>query len=159
MEFNSPQSRFTANILGWRQQKKTNHSMPRTSRIIWFSALLTLSTLATVTADARGGFNPNCRVPSISLCPGCTVSIKIIVLQNRECQINYGSLGAMRGQTILVGARHGKYWAANETQTAYSPNNGYLGSDYFEARFSYELMNGSKASAVLKANVEVVPHL
>jgi hypothetical protein len=133
--------------------------MSATSRIILFSALLTLSALATVTANARGGFNPNCRVPSISLCPGCTVNIKIIVLQNRECQINYGSLGAMHGQTILVGARHGKYWAANETQTAYSPNSGYLGSDYFEARFSYDLMNGSTASAVLKANVEVVPHL
>jgi hypothetical protein len=133
--------------------------MPWTSRVIFHLALLALSVSAIESAKARGGFNPNCRVPSISLCPGCTVNVTIRVLQNRECEINYGSLGAMHGQTILVGAKHGKYWAANETKTAYSPNKGFLGSDYFETRFSYELMNGSMASAVLKANVEVVPHL
>jgi hypothetical protein len=133
--------------------------MPRISRMMFYLTLLALSVCTIESADARGGFNPNCRVPSISLCPGCTVSVTIKVLQNRECEINYGSLGAMHGQTILVSARHGKYWAANETKTAYSPNKGFLGSDYFETRFSYELMNGSMASAVLKANLEVVPHL
>jgi hypothetical protein len=133
--------------------------MPRTSRIVFYLALLTLSVSATELAEARVEFNPNCRVPSISLCPGCTVNVKITVLQNRECQINYGSLGAMHGQKILVSPKRGKYWAANETKTAYSPNKGFLGSDYFETRFSYELMNGSMASAVLKASVEVVPHL
>jgi len=133
--------------------------MPRTSRIVFCLALLAASASATGIAEARGGFNPNCHVPSISLCPGCTVNVKITVLQNRECQIKYGSLGAMHGQTILVNPKRGKYWAENETSTAYSPNKGFLGSDYFETRFSYELMNGSMASAVLKANVEVVPHL
>jgi hypothetical protein len=133
--------------------------MPRTPRIVFHLALLTLSVLAIESANARGGFNPNCRVPSIRLCPGCTVSVTITVLQDRECQINYGSLGAMHGQTILVSPKRGKYWADNETRTAYSPNKGFLGSDYFETRFSYENMNGSMASAVLKANVEVVPHL
>jgi hypothetical protein len=133
--------------------------MPWTRSIILYLAVLALSLCTIESADARGGFNPNCRVPSISLCPGCTVNVTIKVLQDHECTINYGSLGAMHGQTILVGAKHGKYWAANETKTAYSPNKGFLGSDYFETRFSYELMNGSTASAVLKANVEVVPQL
>lgn len=133
--------------------------MSRTSRIVFHLVLLALSVSATEFAEARGGFNPNCHVPSIRLCPGCTVNVRITVLQNRECQINYGSLGAMHGQQILIGPKRGKYWADNETKTAYRPNSGFLGSDYFETRFSYELMNGSMASAVLKANVEVVPHL
>ena len=132
--------------------------MQRTSRLIFSLALLTSSVSATAIAEARGGFNPNCRVPSISLCPGCTVNVKITVLQNRECEINYGSLGAMHGQTILISPKRGKYWAANETNTAYSPNKGFLGNDYFETRFEYELMNGKPASALLKAEVEVVPH-
>jgi hypothetical protein len=130
-----------------------------TSRIIFCLALLTLSGAATEFAEARGGFNPNCHVPRISLCPGCTVSVTITVLQNRECVIDYRSLGAMHGQTIMVNPKRGRYWAANESKTAYSPNKGFLGHDYFETRFSYELMNGSMASAVLKADVEVVPHL
>ena len=130
-----------------------------TSRIIFGLALLILSGSATEFAEARGGFNPNCHVPRIGLCPGCTVSVTITVLQNRECEINYRSLGAMHGQTIVVNPKRGRYWAANESKTAYSPNKGFLGRDYFETRFSYELMNGSMASAVLKADVEVVPHL
>jgi hypothetical protein len=140
-------------------RKKESFSMSRTSIIAFCLALLTLSGSATQFAEARGGFNPNCHVPSIRLCPGCTVNVRITVLQDRECRINYGSMGAMHGQTILVSPKRGKYWANNETSTAYSPNKGYLGNDYFEARFSYELMNGSMALAVLKANVEVVPHL
>jgi hypothetical protein len=48
--------------------------------------------------------------------------------------------------------------AANETSTAYSPNQDFLGQDYCETRFECELMNGSTASTVLKANVEVIPH-
>jgi len=128
------------------------------SRIVVCLTLLASTLSATGMADARGGFNPDCRVPSISLCPGCTVNIKIIVLQNHECHINYGSLGAMHMQKVLVGPKRGRYWAANETSTAYSPSRGFLGSDYFETRFEYEMMNGSLASAVLKAGVEVVPH-
>jgi hypothetical protein len=42
--------------------------------------------------------------------------------------------------------------------SAYSPGKGFLGSDYFETRFEYEMLNGSLASAVLKAGIEVVPH-
>jgi hypothetical protein len=133
--------------------------MRRTSPFVFSLALPTSSVSVTAIAEARGDFNPNCHVPSISVCPGCTVNVKITVLQNRECEIKYGSLGAMHGQTILVNPKRGKYSVANETSTAYSPNRGFLGSDYFETRFSYELMNGSMVSAVLKANVEVVPHL
>lgn len=132
--------------------------MSRTPIIVFCLSLLTLSAWATGPVMARGGFNPNCHVPRISLCPGCTISAKIVVLQDHECRINYGSLGPMRPQTILVSAKHGKYRADNETSTAYTPNKGFLGDDYFETRFSYELMNGSAASAVLKASVEVVPH-
>ncbi|WP_249136570.1 hypothetical protein [Bradyrhizobium tropiciagri] len=132
--------------------------MSRTSLLIFCLSLLVLSVSAADVAEARGGFNPNCRVPRISLCPGCTVVAKIIVLQDHECRIHYGSLGPMRPQTILVSPKRGKYWADNETSTAYSPHKGFLGADYFETRFSYELMNGSPASAVLKASVEVVPH-
>ena len=133
--------------------------MSRTSVVIFYFSLLTSSVSATELAQARGGFNPNCRVPSIRLCPGCTVNIKIAVLQNRECRINYSSFGAMRGQKIVVSPKRGKYWADNATSTAYSPNKGFVGNDYFETRFLYELMNGSTASAVLKASVEVVHHL
>ena len=133
--------------------------MPRTWTLMFYVLLLTLSVSAVELAEARGGFNPNCRVPSIRLCPGCTVTVNFTVLQNHECRIKYGSLGPMLGQKILVSPKHGKYWADNETSTAYSPSKGFLGSDYFETRFGYELPNGTKASAVLKASVEVVSHL
>jgi hypothetical protein len=132
--------------------------MPRTSIVIFWLSLLTLSISSVAPAEARGGLNPNCRVPRISLCPGCTAAVKIVVLQDHECRINYSSMGPMHDQKILVSAKHGKYWANNETSTAYSPSKGFLGDDYFETQFSYELMNGSPASALLKANVEVVPH-
>ena len=133
--------------------------MSRTSIVVFCLSWLALFMLPTGPAEARAGFNPNCRVPSISLCPSCTVTVKITVLQDHACHINYGSLGPMHGQKILVSPKRGKYWADNETSTAYNPNKGFLGSDYFEAQFSYELMNGKPASAVLKASVEVVPHL
>lgn len=68
-------------------------------------------------------------------------------------------MGPMHDQKILVGAKHGKYWADNETSTANRPDKSFLGDDYFETRFFHEMMNGSAASTVLKANVEVVPHL
>jgi hypothetical protein len=141
--------------------RATKESLPmsRTSLVIACILLLTLSAPATEPAQARDGANRGCRVPSISLCPGCTSDVKITVLQDHECRINYSSMGPMLGQKILVNPKHGKYWADNETSTAYSPSKGYVGSDYFEAEFSYELMNGSKASATLKANVEVVPHM
>jgi hypothetical protein len=132
--------------------------MPQTSRIVMWFTLLVSTVSATGLAQARGGFNPDCKVPRISLCPGCTVNVQIIVLQNHECHIKYGSLGAMHPQKILVGPKRGKYWADNEISTSYSPNKDFLGSDYFETRFEYEMMNGSLASAILKAEVEVVPH-
>ena len=132
--------------------------MPRTSRIAFLLTLLVSTVSAAGSVQARGGFNPDCKVPRISLCPGCTVNVTITVLQNHECHINYGSLGAMHPQKILVSPKRGRYWAVNETTTSYSPGKGFLGSDYFETRFEYELMNGSPASAVLKAGVEVVPH-
>jgi hypothetical protein len=159
MEFNSPQSASAANVSNCRQQISRAYSMSRTSRIVFHLLLLALSVSATEFAEARGGFDPNCRVPPIGLCPGCTVNVRITVLQNRECHINYSSLGAMHDQTILADPKHGKYWADNETTTTYSPGRDFLGEDYFETRFEYELMNGSTASTVLKANVEVVPHL
>jgi hypothetical protein len=141
-------SRFAA-----RQEE----SLPMSRTLLVIACiLLTLSAETGGPAQARE-LNRNCRVPSISLCPGCTSDVKITVLQDHECRINYSSMGPMLGQKILVSPKHGKYWADNETSTAYSPSKGYVGSDYFEAEFSYELMNGSKASATLKANVEVVP--
>ncbi|WP_063840168.1 hypothetical protein [Bradyrhizobium sp. LTSP885] len=133
--------------------------MSRTSLVTFYLSLFVLSVSSAGLAEARGGFNPNCHVPRISLCPDCTITVKIVVLQDHECRINYGSMGPMHDQKILVGAKHGKYWADNETSTAYSPNKGFLGDDYFETRFFYELMNGSKTSALLKATVEVVSHL
>lgn len=133
--------------------------MSRTSSVIFYLALLIPSVSAAGLAEARGGFNPNCHVPRISLCPDCTVTVKIVVLQDHACRINYGSMGPMHDQKILVAAKHGKYWADNETSTAYSPSKGFLGDDYFETRFFYELMNGKAASTLLKASVEVVPHL
>jgi|GEM_PF-6369977 len=133
--------------------------MSRTAAVMSCLSLLILSISAAGPVQARGGSNPNCHVPRISLCPDCTVTVKIVVLQDHECRINYGSMGPMHDQKILVGAKHGKYWADNETSTAYKPNTGFLGDDYFETRFFYELMNGTQASALLKASVEVVPHL
>ena len=141
------------------KEERSVFEISRTSIVIFYLSLLTLSMSAPELAQARGGFNPNCRVPSIRLCPDCSVIVKITVLQNHECRINYGSLGPMRAQKILVNPTRGRYWAYNETRTAYSPNKGFLGSDYLETRFFYELMNGSMASARLKASIEVVPHL
>lgn len=130
--------------------------MPQALR---FALILPAMLLAsTGWAEARGGFNPDCRVPRISLCPGCTVSVKIVVLRDHECHINYGSLGPMQPQQILVGPKNGTYQIINETSTAYSPASGFLGADHFETRFQYEMMNGSPGSTVLKADVEVVPH-
>jgi hypothetical protein len=128
--------------------------MSRTSCFVLCLILLA----STGWAQARGGFSRDCKVPRIGLCPGCTIDVKIVVLQDHECHINYGSLGPMHPQKILVNPKHGRYLAANETSTSYSPRKGFLGDDYFETRFEYELMNGSPASAVLKAGVEVVPH-
>jgi hypothetical protein len=128
--------------------------MPRTLCFVLCLMLLA----STEMAQARGGgFNRDCKVPRISLCPGCTVNARITVLRDHECHINYGSLGAMHPQKILVGAKHGTYSTINETSTSYSPARGFVGSDYFETRFEYELMNGSLASTILKAEVEVVP--
>ena len=132
--------------------------MPRTSRFVLSVTLLVSIVSAAGSAEARGGFNPDCKVPRISLCPDCTVNVHIVVLQNHECHIKYGSLGAMHPQKILVSPKRGRYWADNETSTSYSPGRNFLGSDYFETRFEYEMMNGALASAVLKAEVEVVRH-
>jgi hypothetical protein len=132
--------------------------MARASRLILLLALLASAASPTGPAAARGGFNRDCRVPRISLCPGCTVNATIVVLQDHECHINYGSLGGMHMQKVIVSAKHGRYWAANETSTSYRPSTGFLGDDYFETRFEYEMMNGKLESAVLKARVEVVPH-
>jgi hypothetical protein len=121
-------------------------------------ALLASVALTTGQAEARGGFNRDCRVPRIRLCPGCTVNVNIIVLQDHACRINYGSLGPMHMPKVLVNPAHGTYSVANETSTSYRPNAAFLGKDYFETRFEYEMMNGSPASAILKAGVEVVPH-
>jgi len=53
--------------------------MPQALR---FALILPAMLLAsTGWAEARGGFNPDRRVPRISLCPGCTVSVKIVVLK------------------------------------------------------------------------------
>jgi hypothetical protein len=133
---------------------KTSAAMSRTSCF----ALCLMLLASTEVAHARGGSSRDCKVPRIGLCPGCTINVKITVLQDHECHINYGSLGPMHPQKILVGPKHGTYSAPNETTTSYSPGKGFLGSDYFETRFEYELMNGSLASAVLKAEVEVVPN-
>lgn len=138
--------------------EKAKLAMSRTSRIALWLTLLASTVSAAGLAEARGGFNPDCKVPKISLCPGCTVNVNIVVLRDHECHINYGSLGAMHPQKILVSPKRGRYWAANETSTSYSPTKGFLGSDYFETRFEYEMLNGSLASATLKAGVEVVPH-
>ena len=131
--------------------------MPQAFRFVLLSFAIVL--VSTGLAQARGGgFNRDCKVPRISLCPGCTVEVKIVVLQDRECHINYGSLGPMQPQQVLVGPKNGRFEIINETSTSYSPASRFLGSDHFETRFQYELMNGAKASTVLKADVEVVPH-
>ena len=132
--------------------------MARTSRIALCLTLLASAVAMTGPAEARGGFNPDCKVPRLRLCPGCTSDVTITVLLNHECHINFGSLGPMHMPKILVGPKHGQYWAANETKTSYKPNADFVGKDYFEARFEFEMMNGSPASAVLKAAVDVVPH-
>jgi hypothetical protein len=118
--------------------------------------LLASTVSAAGLAEARGSFD--CRVPRLSLCSDCTINVKITVLQNHECHIYYNSLAAMHPQKILVGPKHGRYWATNETKTSYSPARNFLSHDYFETRVAFDSMNGRPASAVLKAEVEVVPH-
>jgi len=65
-----------------------HHEMSRVSIATFSLSLLIVSVSATGMANARGGFNANCRVPRISLCPDCTVAVKIIVLQDHVCWIN-----------------------------------------------------------------------
>ena len=111
--------------------------MPQTSRLVLWLALLASTVSATGLAEARGSFD--CRIPRLELCADCTVNIKITVLQDHECRINYSSIAAMYPQKILVSPKHGRYSAANETRTYYTPNKGFLGTDHFETRVTFEL--------------------
>jgi hypothetical protein len=131
-------------------------AMPPTLRIALCLTLLASAGAATGRAQARGSFD--CRIPRIELCDGCTVNVRITVLQDHECRINYASIAAMYPQQILIGPKHGKYRAVNETRTYYTPNKGFLGSDRFETRVTYDSMNGPRASATVNAEIEVVPH-
>jgi hypothetical protein len=130
--------------------------MPQTSRLVLCLNLLASTVSATGLAEARGGFD--CRIPRLELCADCTVNVKITVLQDHECRINYSSIAAMYPQKILVGPKHGRYSAANETRTYYTPNKGFLGTDHFETRVTFDSMNGPRASTTVKAEIEVVPH-
>ena len=80
--------------------------------------MLAAAALGNAPAVARGGFNRDCKVPRISLCPGCTVNVNIIVLQDHACHINYGSLGPMHMPIVLVNPKRGTYSVANETSQA-----------------------------------------
>ena len=130
--------------------------MSRTSRILLYFALLASAVSSAGLAEARGGFD--CRIPRLELCADCTVNVKITVLQDHECRNNYSSIAAMYPQKILVSPKHGRYSAANETRTYYTPNKGFLGTDHFETRVTFDSMNGPRASTTVKAEIEVVPH-
>jgi hypothetical protein len=58
--------------------------MPQTSRIVFCLTLLASTVSATGLAEARGGFNPDCKVPRISLCPGCTVNVRLAPCTRRR---------------------------------------------------------------------------
>ena len=68
-------------------------------------------------------------------------------------------LGPIAGQQVLVHPRNGSFGAADQTATAYRPNPGYLGKDYFETRIYFEQGNGKRTFMTLKVHVLVAPTL
>jgi hypothetical protein len=109
----------------------------------------------------RFGLNAmtHCRRPRVSVCQGCSVSIKMRVPQNGICPLNFKSLGPFAGQDILVRPQNGVYGSASETATAYRPNPGFLGKDHFETRLYFEEGSGKRTVMFLKVNAFVVPSI
>jgi hypothetical protein len=88
-----------------------------------------------------------------NICQGCSINIKMRVPQDGVCPQNLKSMGPFARQEVLVRPQNGIYGSANETATAYRPNSGFLGRDYFETRLFFEDGSGKRTTMTVKVNV------
>ena len=109
----------------------------------------------------RPGLNAmtSCRRPLFNVCQGCSINIKMRVPKDGVCPLNLKSMGPFAGQEVIVRPQNGIYGSANETATAYRPNSGFLGRDYFETRLFFEDGSNKRTTMTVKVNVFVVPSL
>jgi hypothetical protein len=114
-----------------------------------------------VTHGAAHGLNANatCRHPKINICQGCSVTIRMKVVQDHSCGFNFKSLGPFAGQEVTVAPRNGTFGSINETSSRYQPSAGFVGADHFETRLYFEEGSGKKTFLNLNVNVSVVPSL
>jgi hypothetical protein len=110
---------------------------------------------------ARPGLNANntCRHPRINICQGCSVAIRMRVVQDHSCGFNFQSLGPFAGQEVTARPQNGTYGAVNETLSKYQPSAGFLGQDHFATRLYFEEGSGKKTFMNVDVNVFVVPSL
>jgi hypothetical protein len=114
-----------------------------------------------VTHGAAHGLNANatCRHPKINICQGCSVTIRMKVVQDHSCGFNFKSLGPFAGQEVTVAPRNGTFGSINETSSRYQPSAGFVGTDHFATRLYFEEGSGKKTFLNLNVNVFVVPSL
>jgi len=114
-----------------------------------------------MTHGAIHGLNANttCRHPRINICQGCSVAIRMKVVQGHSCGFNFRSLGPFAGQEVTVTPKNGTYGSINETSSRYQPSAGFVGRDHFETRLYFEEGSGKKTFLNLNVNVFVVPSL
>jgi hypothetical protein len=103
--------------------------------------------------------NTTCRHPRINICQGCSIAIRMKVVQDHSCGFNFQSLGPFAGQEVTAAPKNGTYGAINETLSRYQPSAGFVGRDHFETRLYFEEGSGKKTFLNLNVNVFVVPGL
>jgi hypothetical protein len=110
--------------------------------------------------NAPHGLNANasCRRPHFNICQGCNVTIRMGVLQDHGCGLNFATLGPFAGQEVTSAPRNGSYSLTNATTAVYRPAAGYVGPDHFEARLYFENDSGKRTYLNLAVNVRVLPH-
>lgn len=114
-----------------------------------------------MTHGAAHGLNANttCRHPRINICQGCSIAIRMKVVQDHSCGFNFQSLGPFAGQEVTAHPSNGTYGAVNETSSRYQPGAGFVGRDHFATRLYFEEGSGKKTFLNLDVNVFVVPSL
>ena len=141
---------------------------------VWYATSCVAAALLLITGSAnadkmRPGYksysaphglnaNANCRRPHFNICQGCNVAIRMGVLQDHGCGMNFATMGPFAGQEVTSPPRNGSYSLVNATTAVYRPAAGYLGPDHFEARLYFENDTGKRTYLNLAVNVRVVPH-
>jgi hypothetical protein len=141
-----------------------------TSIAMFVGAALLLFPEATVASKMQPGMmshgaahglnaNTTCRHPRINICQGCSIAIRMKVVQDHTCGFNFQSLGPFAGQEVTARPANGTYAAVNETLSRYQPSAGFVGRDHFTTRLYFEEGSGKKTFLNLDVNVFVVPSL